>query len=109
MVLGKAKAEKKKAKEAKAGANGAGPNGQPGGKNELKKLERQRNQLTSKIEKAEHRVGEINNVFCDPSYFEKASPKEVRKLEDEQKRLKGDVEGWMAEWESVEERISELG
>ncbi|MEM6702018.1 MAG: ABC-F family ATP-binding cassette domain-containing protein [Acidobacteriota bacterium] len=106
VVLRKARADKKKAKEAKAAAaNGQGPGAS---KNELKKLERQRDEITKKIEKAENRVGEINEVFCDPSYFEKASPKEVRKLETEQKKLKGEIEAWMAEWEGVEERIGEL-
>ena len=104
VVLRKAKADKKKAKEAKAG----GGNNAPASKNELKNLERQRNQLTDKIEKAEHRVGEINDTFCDPSYFDKTPAKEVKKLEDEQIKLKENVEGWMAEWESVEERIAEL-
>ncbi len=109
VVLRKARADKKKAKEAKAAAaNGQGP-GSKASKNEIKKLERQRDQLTAKIEKAETRVGEINDTFCDPSYFDKTPQKEVRKLENEQKKLKGEIEAWMAEWEGVEERIGELG
>jgi len=104
VVLRKARADKRKAKEAKA----SGGKGAPASNNELKKLERRRDHFTDKIEKAEHRVGEINDVFCDPSYFDKTPAKEVKKLEDEQKKLKENVEGWMAEWEGVEERIGEL-
>jgi ATPase subunit of ABC transporter with duplicated ATPase domains len=53
----------------------------------LRRLERERDRLAAEIESAERRVHEINELFCNPGYFDKAAPKEVQKLENEQKAL----------------------
>ena len=73
-----------------------------------KELERRRDQVTTHVEKAEARIGAINETFCDPTYFEKTSPKEVRKLETEQKDLKDEIDALMGEWESIEKELEEL-
>jgi len=72
------------------------------------KLEKRRDRLTSEIEKTEERINTINELFCNPGFFEKTPEKEVRKLEGEQKTLSGRVEEMMAEWESVETELGEL-
>ncbi len=74
----------------------------------LNKLKKRRDAVTAEIEKAEARIGEINELFCDPGYFDRTAPEKVRKVEAEQKRLSGQIEAWMAEWEGVETELSEL-
>jgi ATPase subunit of ABC transporter with duplicated ATPase domains len=65
-------------------------------------------EITREVENAESRVHEINEIFCDPTYFEKAAHKEVQKLETEQKRLKERMEELMEEWAELEEEMGEL-
>jgi ABC-type multidrug transport system ATPase subunit len=75
---------------------------------EHRKLSARRDELTSQIEKAESRVHEINEIFCDPQYFERTPAAEVKKLEQEQKRLTQRVEELLQEWEAVEEELAIL-
>ena len=71
-------------------------------------LQSRRDELTAAIEKAETRVDEINEIFCDPGFFDKSEPKEIRRLETEQKKLKENIDEHMSEWEDVEKEIAEL-
>ena len=71
-------------------------------------LERRREAITAEIEKAEARVDAINELFCNPGYFDKTPAKEVRELENEQQSLKSSVEELMAEWEALEQELEEL-
>ncbi|MEE8277642.1 MAG: ABC-F family ATP-binding cassette domain-containing protein [Thermoanaerobaculia bacterium] len=73
------------------------------------RLAEQRDRLTQEFEKAEARVHEINEIFCDPTYFERTPPTEVRRLEREQKQASSRVEELMSEWEKVEEELSSVG
>ena len=50
----------------------------------------------------------INELFCDPTFFDRTSREQVKKLEAEQKTLSGKIEELMAEWESLESQIGEL-
>ena len=99
----KARREKRKAK---------GQRGQPEDEKHLKrrrnKLAKQRDSLTEEIEKAEKRVHAINEMFCNPGFFDKTPDAEVRKLEREQKTLTGKVEDMMTRWEEVEQELGEL-
>lgn len=70
-------------------------------------LRKERDRLTDAIEKAEARVHEINEIFCDPTYFDRTPSKEVRKLESEQQSLKEKVENLMEEWEAVESQLAD--
>jgi ATPase subunit of ABC transporter with duplicated ATPase domains len=96
-------------KKAKAGANGNGT-----ALSERERLARQRelakrrDELTAKVEKAESRIHEINELFCDPTFFDRTSREQVKKLEQEQKRLSGEVDGLMGEWEGVESELTAL-
>ncbi len=74
----------------------------------LSALERERDRLTEAVERAEARIHEINETFCDPTYFDRTPKAKVRKLEEEQKRLSAEIERLMTEWESVEEKLAEL-
>ena len=74
----------------------------------IKELKKRRDEITAVIEKSEARVGEINELFCNPGFFDKSPPKEIQKLEREQKQLSEKVESSMAEWEEVEKEIGQL-
>jgi ATPase subunit of ABC transporter with duplicated ATPase domains len=74
----------------------------------LRDLATRRDRLTAEIDRAEKRIGEINETFCDPTYFERTPRNEVAKLEGEQKKLGTRVDELMAEWEGVEREIGGL-
>gem|GEM_PF-4832026 len=85
----------------------------PGGDQQARRrqrdrLRKRRDAVTGEIEAAEKRIGEINELFCDPGFFDRADAAEVRRLEKEQKRLGETVETRMAEWETLEAEISQL-
>jgi len=65
-------------------------------------------QVTREVETTEARVHEINETFCDPTYFEKTPHQQVQKLENEQKKLNQTLEELMEEWETLEEELAEL-
>jgi ATPase subunit of ABC transporter with duplicated ATPase domains len=117
-VILKVKRDKKKGRSGQAGRSGGGGSNGSGPGHSLeeererqkraKELERRRDRVTADVEKAEARVGAINETFCDPTYFEKTPQKEVRKLETEQKDLKEKIDSLMGEWESIEKELEEL-
>jgi len=73
-----------------------------------RRLEHHRDQATAEIEAVETRIGAINETFCDPGFFDGATPKQVKRLEEEQKELAARVELLMAEWERLEGELAEL-
>ncbi len=102
-VLIKARREKRAARRPAAGGErGAG------GRRKARQLASRRDQLTEQIERSEARVHEINELFCDPGYFDRTPPAEVRKLQQEQQRLGEKVEELMAEWEGLEEELAAI-
>jgi ATPase subunit of ABC transporter with duplicated ATPase domains len=74
-----------------------------------KDLARRRDEVTADVEKSESRVHAINEMFCDPTFFDRTSRDQVKKLEQEQKTLSEKVEKLMAEWEKIEEQLAEMG
>jgi ATPase subunit of ABC transporter with duplicated ATPase domains len=74
----------------------------------LKGLARRREEVTASIERLEARVHEINETFCDPTFFERTPLDKVRKLETEQKKVAAQVDELMGEWEGLEGKIAEL-
>src|SRR5215210_6266028 len=106
-VLRLRREQKKKAAAAKG--NG-GPSLDDKQRQKLQKdLTKKRDEVTSAVEKAESRINAINELFCDPTFFDRTAAGEVKKLENEQKTLSSKVEELMGEWEKLEGRISELG
>ncbi len=97
----KVKREKKKAERRAGGKSGKGSKGSGG-----RKLEARRDQLTEQIDAAEARIREIDERFAEPGFFDRAEMAEVRRLEREQKRLKKELAGLMAEWEKAEEALA---
>jgi hypothetical protein len=70
-----------------------------------KQLLRRQEGLTASIQEAEARVAEIDEVFCEPTFYERASLHEVKILETERTSLQSDVADLTSEWERAEEEI----
>ena len=75
---------------------------------QLKKSQRSLDEITAKVEAAEARIVEIDETFCDPSYYERTPSDEVRALEKERTRRQHEVAQLMAEWERTEAEIDSL-
>jgi ATPase subunit of ABC transporter with duplicated ATPase domains len=103
-VVLKAKREKRKEKATAAQTDDERREAQQ----KQRRLVGRRNELTGEIEKLEARVHEINETFCDPTFFERTPHAKVTKLEKEQKDLAGKIEALMGEWEEVEAEIDQL-
>ena len=70
-----------------------------------KRLAAERDEVTTRLEKAEARIHEINEMFCNPGFFDSTSRAEVQRLEAEQKRLVGEIATMMARWEALEREL----
>jgi ATPase subunit of ABC transporter with duplicated ATPase domains len=68
-------------------------------------LLKRQEELTASIEAAEARVAEIDQVFCEPTYYERTAPDEVKALETERTSLQTEVGDLMSEWEKAEEEV----
>src|SRR6185295_13201813 len=73
-----------------------------------KELAKRLEQVTGAVEQAESRIHAINEMFCDPTFFDRTSRDQVKKLENEQKALSAKIEELMGEWEKIETEIAEL-
>ena len=115
-VVLKAKREKASRAE-KAGDGGAKADGpaasalsweeQKKRANRLKQLPAKRDQVVAAIEAAEARKAEIHAKWCEAGYYEKTSPADVAKLEDEEKALGPKIDALLAEWEALEAELAE--
>ena len=121
-VILKAKKEKKQGKKSGAGETSNNKQGRKSrvasgrdGKTDgaRKPVSRRRVQakldaLMERIEIAEGRVGEIDELFCRPDYYEQTPADEVRALEEERSRHQTEVVELMAEWEQAEKSMASL-
>jgi ATPase subunit of ABC transporter with duplicated ATPase domains len=105
VVLKKVRAAKRKARE----------NVKPKSQSEQKELRREKARKTKRLEaiteelqSSEQRINQINEKFCDPTFFDRTPHNEVAKLEREQKDLTGKIDQLMEEWETLEEEMAEL-
>ncbi|HLF57027.1 MAG TPA: ABC-F family ATP-binding cassette domain-containing protein [Thermoanaerobaculia bacterium] len=101
VVLARARQEKRR----DAAARKSGERGDAGAARRLKQLERERDRLTAEIERAEQRVHEINELFCNPGFFDRTPRRELERLEQEQKSLASKVEVLVVAWEGVEKQL----
>jgi hypothetical protein len=74
----------------------------------LRTLEKKREELTLRIEAAEARVVEIDDLFCREGYFEDTPATEVSARQRERADLTDEVARLLAEWEGLEDEIGEL-
>jgi ATPase subunit of ABC transporter with duplicated ATPase domains len=101
-VLARARQEKRK----EAAARKSGVDTVAADAKRARQLERERDRLTAEIDRAERRVHEISELFCNPGFFDKTPAGEVKKLENEQKTMQSKVDELMAQWESVESELA---
>ncbi|MEM7481719.1 MAG: ABC-F family ATP-binding cassette domain-containing protein [Acidobacteriota bacterium] len=99
-VILKAKREKRKEKTAAPPRQASADD-----RKRRRRLEKRRDEITHKIEANEARIHEINELFCDPAYFERTPHGKVRKLEDEQKKRSAENDELMTEWEEIESQL----
>lgn len=97
------KAKKEKNKKGAGNGSGRGKSREkPRGDDtaaQRKRVERQQEELMARIDVAESRLGEIDAIFCESTYYENTPPAEVKTLEAERGHLKSEVTDLMAEWE----------
>jgi len=98
----------KRSSGAKGTAAKSAERGRVGPAVERGRLERRRDELTERLEGAEKRVGEIDQVFCRPGYYEDTPADEIAALEQERDAAQARVEKLMNEWEQVERSLDEL-
>jgi ABC-type multidrug transport system ATPase subunit len=109
-VLRMRREQKKKAAAAASVVKGDGNPADEKRRQKLQKdLGRRRDEVTSAVEQAENRIHAIYEMFCDPTFFDRTSRDQVKRLEQEQKTLSEKVEQLMGEWEKLEEQLAELG
>ncbi len=87
-----------------SGSNGATPRPRRSSANR-QKLERERDELTSRIEAAESRIAEIDGIFASPGFFDVTPGDDVRALERERARIGDRLDELLREWERVETEI----
>ncbi|MCG8467866.1 MAG: ABC-F family ATP-binding cassette domain-containing protein [Gemmatimonadetes bacterium] len=102
-----AKSSKRAAREVSEAPTG-GATSNAVGKNRYKgrALLKQRDQITAKIERAETRIAEIDEMFCEPDFYERTPNDEARALETERSRLQAGLSQLMTEWEDIEQAIA---
>jgi ATPase subunit of ABC transporter with duplicated ATPase domains len=121
-VVLKAKAEKRKKGGSGDGGRSAGNDARQSGGNDKPKaaprrlseyekrtaLERH-HEVERLITAAESRIADIEGLFADPDYYGRATPEEMRVLEEERAGLTEEMAGLMKEWERGAERVGGLG
>jgi hypothetical protein len=70
-------------------------------------LERERDDLTARIEAAEARISEIDGIFARAGYFDTGTPDEIGRLKAERERGRQDIDALMEEWERMEVELAE--
>ncbi len=73
-----------------------------------KKLERQRDEVVTKMESLEADVAAIDKEFCAPGYFEKTPADQAQERQDEQQRLRDEVARLVTQWEALEAELEQL-
>jgi len=74
-----------------------------------RQLEKKLESTTRSIDKAETRVHDINELFCNPGFFADASQQEVRKLQREQDELRERITAMTTTWEEMAAEIEGFG
>jgi ATPase subunit of ABC transporter with duplicated ATPase domains len=77
-------------------------------KQALAKLRRQLATITERIQAAEGRVREVDELFCEVDYFVRTPADEVRARQAERQGLQSELADLMAEWERLEHEATAL-
>jgi ATPase subunit of ABC transporter with duplicated ATPase domains len=97
------RAKREKAGDAQtAGANTLSWEAQKRRKNRKKQLPLLRDQVLAELETAEARKKQLESQWGDPSFYERAAPGELEKLQHEERELTRRIEQLPGEWEALE-------
>ena len=102
-VILKAKQAKKKKEETNPPAQGSQSNRK--GKNKQRRVAAQQAERMARIEKAEARLAEIDALRCEPAYYAKTSPDQIKALECEHADIERALATLLEEWAKVEETM----
>ena len=73
--------------------------------NKQQRAEAQQENLLEQIETAENRLKQIDELFCQPNYYDETPPEEIKVLEAERTDLERDVAYMTADWERAEQEL----
>ena len=108
-VAQRAKAEKGAARsDAKPEASGGSWEEQKKKRNRAAQLPKLRDKVLAEIEKAEGRKREIDAIYADPGFFQRASRDEIDALVQEAEALGPRIDGLVKDWEEIERELSAL-
>ena len=102
-VILKAKQAKKKKEETNPPAQGSQSNRK--GKNKQRRAAAQQAERMARIEKAEARLAEIDALRCEPTYYAKTPPDQIKALECEHADIERTLTALLEEWAQVEETM----
>jgi ATPase subunit of ABC transporter with duplicated ATPase domains len=77
-------------------------------RNRVAQLPKLRDKVLAEIEKAEGRKREIDGIYADPGFFQKASRAEIDALVDEAAALGPRIDALVKDWEELELELSTL-
>jgi ATPase subunit of ABC transporter with duplicated ATPase domains len=77
-------------------------------RNRMNVLPGRRDKVLAAIETAEARRKTIEATYAEPGFFERTAKDDVSRLEREDAELKGQIEAWLSEWETIEKEIAML-
>ena len=104
-VVLKARSQRRRKTEPGAGGNGRRRSPAAGGEGRDGRRAEQREEklagLLGRVETAESRLGEIDAALCEPGFFDRTPPEQVRQLQDERSRLERRVADLTARWERL--------
>ena len=75
------------------------------GKNKQRRTAAQQEKRIARIEKAEARLAEIDALRCEPTYYAKTSPDQIKALECEHADVERELAALLEEWAEVEETM----
>lgn len=81
-------------------------NGDP--RKRKKKLQERYERLTTRVEAAESRIQELDEMFCQPEFYSNTPPGEVRAMETERNILQGELAELMEDWEATASALGEM-
>ena len=74
----------------------------------MKRSRRRLDEITARIEAAEAEVSRIDELFCEPDYFQRTAADEIRTRERQRSSLHNEIADLMIEWERLEDEVATL-
>jgi len=108
-VILKARREKRqKARERRASRKSQADRSPADIEKEIRRLERDRDEVTASLERDEARVAEIDAAFCEAGFYERTTADEVSRLESERSDAQHAMDVAMERWSAIEARLEAL-